>query len=116
MKVELITEGKQIRLVIPKENETKRGSYCVALDSNEVRELYDKLSGLTDKTIKHDDRPYYDEISTYVNEVERTLDISGNKGALKLDLICYTDKEDDNWIGLSPKRIAKLAGVIYQYI
>lgn len=116
MKIELITKAKQTKLFIPKDNVTAWGGYYVSMNSDEVKELYETLKALTDKPIKYDDRPYHDDISTYVGEVERILTVSGYKGKLNLSIICYTDKDDDNWIGLSPQRIAKLAGMIYPYI
>lgn len=116
MKVELIAKAKHTKLFIPRDNITVWGGYYVSMNTDEVKELYETLKALTDKPIKHDDRPYHDDISTYVGEVERTLSVTGHKGKLNLIINCYTDKDDDNWIRLSPKRIAKLAGMIYPYI
>lgn len=106
---------KQIKLCFQGEP-NKYGSYNVSFNGSEIRELYDILSSLTNDSIWNEDRPYVEDISTYSNEVERLLSIKGVKGSLNINLICYTDDCDDNWIGLSARKIAYLAGLIYPYI
>ncbi|GLO66177.1 hypothetical protein [Oceanobacillus kimchii] len=85
-------------------------------------ELYRKI---IDHLVKNDaiqkvakeDKAYSEEISTHLKEVERSLSINKTlDGKMSLQLICYTDKNDDHWIRLTVSKAAELAGLISGYI
>ena len=89
----------------------------VILNNNEIKELIDILSKINTKAVKKEEKAYTDEISTYKNEVERSLWMTGRKGLLTLSLDCYTDKPfDDNWIILTPAKLNTFIGNLYGYI
>ncbi|GEM_PF-6096083 len=121
MSIELQTKGKSVIMRFTSDSD-KRGYYRAILDDNEALYILNKiekhLNGINkiEKVIP-EDKAYNEEISTYSKDVERSLFIGKDmNGNMKLSLICYTDKNDDNWIELSVKRAAKLASLMHGYI
>lgn len=117
MRISVDKFEKNLKLIIPKEYKVKKG-YLITFSGNEIKELYEYLKNITKEPIINNDKRYWDDIATYSKKVERRLSVSmGNPfGNLNIRLIAYTDKDDDNWIELTPKRISKLAGMIFPYV
>ena len=115
--LEFIPEGRGcVKIVFPKAKIKTNGSYVLRFCGEEVVQLYDKVASYSASQVIKEPVAYTEEISTYISEVERSLSVTGKKGDLNLSLICYTDKEDDNWIKLTQRRVCYLASLIGGYL
>lgn len=123
--IEIVSEKRYLKLIFKKE-ETPFGNYRETFKKEEAILLLQEIKkhietvGMTDK-ISTEKAAYTEEISTYRQLVERTLDIGRknfkNEQYMVLSLICYTEKEhDDNWIKLTNRQAVYLANLISGYI
>lgn len=115
LNLELINKNS-IKLTFKDFNNNFNNAIRIKCEREEILNLINILTPYSTK-IKKEDRAYTEEISTYKNEVERTLSLSGKKENLFLNLICYTNiPYDDNWIILTISKINYLLGLLYGYL
>lgn len=121
--IEVVSMKKHIKLEFT--NECVNGHYRVYFNKSEAENfaelLKEHLNNLGHSVeIEAQSKAYSEEFSVYKNKVERTLSISNyttkNSSLMGLYLTCYTDKDDDNWIELTPRKISQLISHIYGYI
>lgn len=109
-------DKSNLKLIFPS-NGPFNDSIRLEFGREEIAGLISRLERHCARAIKKETKAYTEEISIYKNDVERSLFLSGDKGNLRLSLICYTDKpQDDNWINLSPAKLAYFVGLLYGYL
>lgn len=110
---------KETRLYFVDATAARNPRVRLAIEAEELPLLIQALEAGCSQPIKKEEKAYCEEISTYRNEVERSLSISRNfslENAVDLVLTVYTgDDYDDNWMLLTPKKLAYLIGLLYGY-
>lgn len=110
-------KNKGLKITFSSFKEEFNNRIKILLNSEQIRELIGHLETYITKPVKKEIVAYTDDISTYKDEVERTMGITGKHGLLQLSLDCYTDKPfDDNWIVLTPAKLSKFVGLLYGYL
>ena len=111
---------KETRLFFLDATEPQNNRVRLVIEAEELPLFIQTLEAGCTQSIKKEDKAYCEEISTYRNEVERALSIGRpfkKERAVELILTVYTDQDyDDNWMLLTPKKLAYLIGLLYGYV
>lgn len=106
-------DGKADRLIFETYQEEFNSRVMIEIAPEQVVELVNVL----EEYLKIQDKAYTEEISTYVNEIERSLMISPGNIGVRIFLDVYTDQPyDDNWMDLTPGRLTYFVGLLYGYL
>lgn len=113
-------DNKAIKLTFNDYNEEFNNRVLIQLNSEQTYELIKALEPYLqhwNKKPKMQDKAYWEEINTFLKDVERTISLSSCHIGIELTLDCYTDKPyDDNWIELTPSKTAYFVGLLYGYM
>lgn len=108
--------AKRIRLIFTNERNAF-GKYRIRFNREETQSLVTYLENLYGQRIEAQPAAYSEEISTYKNHIERTLNVTtDSKRELLVTLTCYTDGTDDNWVELTERRATYLISLLKGYL
>lgn len=112
--IELEKKGNNLRIKFLDCSQASHSKIKISIhDKDDLSKLISSLEKYATKEINKESVAYFEEFSTYRNEVERTILLSD----FNLTLFCYTDKDyDDNWIEFPPKKLASFIGHLYGYL